>query len=340
MKDALTLVAKGFCMGAADVVPGVSGGTMAFILGIYTRLIDAIRSFDTVWLAALTRADVRTAVARPHFRFLIPLGAGIVAAVAFFTRVVPIPRLLETHPELVYGLFFGLIVGSILVLLVDVGWRSVRDVLGLVAGVALGGAIVTAVPTTTPDAWWFIMFSGALAICAMVLPGISGSFVLLILGKYAHVLDGIGRLDPAIVVPFAIGAAAGLAAFTRVLSWLLHRFERTMLLVICGFLVASLWVIWPFQQRDFVEVRGKMRLVESTPVAPSFDETALYSGLLATLGFLIVIGASFVANRRLSTDERVRRALDVTRAVASNRRMTRLRCHVAPAPELPQEHRT
>ena len=304
MKDALTLVAKGFCMGAADVVPGVSGGTMAFILGIYTRLIDAIRSFDATWIAAIFRIDVRTVIARPHFRFLIPLGCGIVAAVAFFTRVVPIPRLLETHPELVYGLFFGLIVGSILVLLVDVGWRSFRDGLGLAAGIAIGGVIVTAVPTTTPDAWWFITVSGALAICAMVLPGISGSFILLILGKYAHVLDGIGRLDPAIVVPFAFGAAVGLAAFTRVLSWLLHRFERTMLLVICGFLVASLWVIWPFQQREFVEVRGKMRLIDSTPIAPALDETALYAGVLAALGLLIVVGVSYVANRRLSTNER------------------------------------
>jgi putative membrane protein len=297
LQAAGVLLAKGFCMGAADVVPGVSGGTMAFILGIYTRLIDAIKSFDAAWIAALLRVDVRTAVQRPHFGFLIPLGLGIVAAVAFFTHVVPIPALLHTHPEHVYGLFFGLIVGSILILFVDIGWRSPADGAELLIGLIIGGAVVTAVPTETPDAWWFIMGSGAIAICAMVLPGISGSFILLILGKYAYILDGIGSLDFAIIVPFAVGAAFGLAAFARLLSWLLHRFERPMLLVISGFLVASLWVIWPFQQRHYVEVRGKQRLLESTPVAPHWDSVTLEAALLAAVGVAIVIAATRYADR-------------------------------------------
>lgn len=286
-------------MGAADVVPGVSGGTMAFILGIYTRLIDAIKSFDSVWLGAVMRFDVSRALTRPHLSFLIPLGLGIVGAVAFFTRIVPIPALLRSHPEHVYGLFFGLVVGSVLVLLRDLGWRSFAEMFWLAAGIVIGGAIVTAVPTTTPDDWWFITFSGAVAICAMVLPGISGSFILLIMGKYAYVLDGIGHLDPAIIGPFALGAMIGLAAFTRVLSWLLHRFERAMLLAICGFLIASLWVIWPFQHRVFVTVRGKQRLIESTPLMPTLDDTGLQAAALAAAGFAIVLFASAIAKRRL-----------------------------------------
>lgn len=286
-------------MGAADVVPGVSGGTMAFILGIYTRLIDAIKSFDSVWLRAVLRFDVARALTRPHLSFLIPLGIGIIGAVAFFTRVVPIPALLHSHPEHVYGLFFGLVVGSVVVLLRDLGWRSATELVWLAAGIVIGGAIVTAVPTTTPDDWWFITFSGAVAICAMVLPGISGSFILLIMGKYAHVLDGIGHLDLAIIAPFAFGAIMGLAAFTRVLSWLLHRFEREMLLVICGFLVASLWVIWPFQQRSFVMVRGKQRLIESNPLLPTFDDTGLQAAALTAAGFAIVLFASAMAKRRM-----------------------------------------
>lgn len=285
-------------MGAADVVPGVSGGTMAFILGIYTRLIDAIKSFDAAWLGAVLRFDMARAFGRPHLSFLIPLGLGIISAIAFFTRVVPIPSLLRSHPEHVYGLFFGLVVGSVVVLLRDLGWRSGAELLWLAVGIVVGGAIVTAVPTTTPDDWWFITFSGAVAICAMVLPGISGSFILLIMGKYATVLDGIGHLDFGIIVPFALGAMLGLLAFTRALSWLLHRFERAMLLVICGFLVASLWVIWPFQDRVYVVVRGKQRLIESVPLMPSFDTTALQAAALAAAGFALVVFANALAGRR------------------------------------------
>lgn len=292
------LVLKGFCMGAADVVPGVSGGTMAFILGIYTRLIDAIKSFDTTWVAALLRGDMRTARTRPHFSFLLPLGLGIATAIMFFTHIVPIPKLLHSHPEHIYGLFFGLVLGSIAVLFGDIGRKSATDGLTLLLGIVIGGVVVTTVPTQTPDTWWFVMGSGAIAICAMVLPGISGSFILLILGKYAYILDGIGNFELTIIVPFAIGAAFGLALFSRLLSWLLHRFERPMLIVIGGFLIASLWVIWPFQQRSYVFVRGKQRLLESTPVAPQWDSVTFEGLLLAALGVAMILVAARTAGAR------------------------------------------
>ncbi len=295
LRDAVVVVAKGFCMGAADVVPGVSGGTMAFILGIYTRLIDAIKSFDSAWVGAVLTFDVRTAITRPHFSFLLPLVFGLLGAVIFFTHIVPIPSLLKTHPEHIYSVFFGLIVGSILVLFADIGWKSPADGMHLLIGIAIGGLVVTAVPTQTPETWWFVMASGAIAICAMVLPGISGSFILLILGKYAYILDGLGNLNLSIIAPFAFGAAFGLAAFTRLLSWLLHRFERPMLLIISGFLVASLWVIWPFQQRQYISVRGKQRLLESSPIAPPWDTITIYASLLALIGFAVVIGVSRLA---------------------------------------------
>ncbi|MGR8921688.1 MAG: DUF368 domain-containing protein [Gammaproteobacteria bacterium] len=284
-------------MGAADVVPGVSGGTMAFILGIYTRFIDAIKSFDLTWAAACLRLDWRTAVSRPDFAFIVPLLAGIVAAIGFFTRVVPLPRLLETHPEQIYGLFFGLIAGSIVLLFGRLGRLAAADALPLVAGIGLGAIVVTAVPAETPEAWWFVMLSGALAISAMVVPGISGSFVLLLLGKYAYVLDALGHLRFEVIVPFALGAGGGLIAFTRLLSWFLHRFERQALIGISGVLVASLWTIWPFQQRSYVEIRGKSRLLESTPVLPEAPGLALAAAALAVLGFALVIVLQQLANR-------------------------------------------
>lgn len=304
LRPAVILASKGFCIGAADIVPGVSGGTMAFILGIYTRLINAINSFDTTWVRALLNLDFRSAITRPHFQFLVPLAAGLLGAVVFFTQVVPIPSLLKTYPEYVYSLFFGLIIGSILILSIDIGWKSLTDWLYIMVGTALGGFVVTAVPAQTPDEWWFVMASGAIAICAMILPGISGSFILLILGKYAYVLEGIGNLTLAIIVPFIFGAGVGLIAFTRLLSWLLHRFERPMLLIIGGFLVASLWVIWPFQQRQYASIGGTQRLVESSPVAPPWDTIAIEASLLALIGITIVLLAGQLAKTKTSTQER------------------------------------
>lgn len=298
IKASIVIAIKGFCMGAADVVPGVSGGTMAFILGIYTRFIDAIKSFDTVWMKACLKFDFNTAIKRPDFPFIVPLVIGIFSAVLFFTRIVPLPRLLTTHPEHVYGVFFGLITGSIAVLLSKLGRLRVTDLIEVVVGFVIGILIVTAVPTVTPDSWWFIMCAGALAICAMVVPGISGSFVLLLLGKYAYVLDAIGHLRMAVIIPFAAGAAAGLFTFTRVLSWLLHRYERAALLGIAGFLVASLWVIWPFQARRYVEIGDKSKLIESVPQVPELSAGSLMILVLASLGFGAVVALHRIATIR------------------------------------------
>ena len=137
---------KGFCMGSADIVPGVSGGTMAFVLGIYTDLMDAIKSFDLVWLRALTRLEWRVIVQRPRYGFLIPLLAGIFMALMFFTRVVPVPALLISEPELVYGLFFGLIAGSIVVLLMELPRFSLRDLVIVASGIAVGHLMFNLVP--------------------------------------------------------------------------------------------------------------------------------------------------------------------------------------------------
>ena len=277
-------------MGAADVVPGVSGGTMAFILGIYTRFIDAIKSFDIAWIQDCVSLHWRRAFARPHFAFLIPLLIGIFGAVLFFTRVVPLPRFLITHPENVYGLFFGLIGASIVVLLAEFGRPSMRDLVVLGVGMVVGAIVVTAIPAETPETWWFVMLSGALAICAMVVPGISGSFVLLLLGKYSYVLDAIGHFHLPVIAAFASGAALGLFLFTRVLSWFLHHYQRPSVMGIIGILIASLWVIWPFQARSYVAVRGKMKLIESAPLLPDWSPTTLSAAAFVVAGFVLVLG--------------------------------------------------
>ena len=269
MKARLLTVAQGFCIGAADVVPGVSGGTMAFILGIYERLLEAIRAFDWKLVGELTRGRIRDAVRHTDLWFLIALGIGIFSALMFFTRVVPLPKLIHTHPVPIYSLFFGLIIASVVVLARSLERLTALDLAWVAAGVGLGWAVVNLVPVETPEDTWFIVLSGAIAICAMILPGISGSFILLILKKYAYVFDAIGRLDAAVIVPFFVGAALGLMAFSRVLVWMLHHYHQRTLLTITGLLIGSLWVIWPFQNRTYEIIREKSRLVSSEPVWPA-----------------------------------------------------------------------
>jgi len=285
-------------MGTADVVPGVSGGTVALILGIYQQLINAIKSFDLLWFKSIVRFDIKTLMYRPHFPFLVPLGLGIFAAIIFFTRVVPLPVLIKTYPEQVYGLFFGLISGSIVILMYEIRKIILQDIIALMIGVILGLYVFNLIPFTTPDDAWFIFLSGAVAICAMLLPGISGSFILLMLKKYSYVLNGIGHFDFAIIIPFGLGVVTGLMLFSRVLSWLLERFYKLTLLFIIGLLVASLWVIWPFQERTYTSLRGKEYLVNSTPVFPeAVSNDVIFALVLSTVGITAVVLINWYVQR-------------------------------------------
>ena len=304
MKQRAILVAKGFCIGTADIVPGVSGGTMAFILGIYREFIAAIKSFDLAALTALLRLNIREALARPHFGFIVPLIIGIIAALLFFTRVVPLPQLLLDYPEQVYGLFFGLIGGSILVLLRETDAMTGRDYITLALGAAGGYIVFNLVPVQTPDAGWFIFIAGALATCAMMLPGISGSFVLLILNKYAHVFNAIGYFNLSVLLPFAGGVLAGLVFFSRLLSWILERWYRATVVFITGLLLASLTVIWPFQERIYETVGGDQLLVETHPVFPSVPSLpVLLSFAFIIAGIIVVL---FINNLHKPRGERLK----------------------------------
>ena len=277
-------------MGSADVVPGVSGGTMALILGIYERLLNAIRSFDRNWLRDVATLRFSRALARNDLAFLLPLMLGIAIAIVFFTRVIPLPRLIVTHPEIIYGLFFGLISASVVVLMKEVENYGAGDVFTTLLGVALGFAIVNLVPLETPTSAWFIFLCGFIAISAMLLPRISGSFILLILGKYAYIIEALGRFDLWIIFVFGAGAITGLVVFSRAIVWLLNRFHRSTLLVIKGILMGSLWIIWPFQERVFVDVRGKSKLLESSPVWPeAIDSTVMAALAVLVAGFIFVM---------------------------------------------------
>lgn len=291
LRERAVLVAKGFCIGTADIIPGVSGGTMAFILGIYREFIAAIKSFDLDALTALLRLDIREAVARPHFGFIVPLVIGIVAALLFFTRIVQLPQLLLDYPEQIYGLFFGLIGGSILVLLKDLDGIAGAEIIAVIAGTVSGYVVFNMVPVQTPEAGWFIFVAGALAICAMMLPGISGSFVLLLLNKYTYVFTAIGYFKLAVLLPFAGGALAGLVFFSRLLSYILERWYRLTVVFITGLLLASLTVVWPFQQRVYETVGDNSLLINTHPVFPAdLSGPVLISLTLIICGIIAVLG--------------------------------------------------
>ena len=258
----LVLALKGFLMGAADIVPGVSGGTMALITGIAAPLLAAIKSFNLAFAQDLLKFRWADAFRRVDWVFLGLLGAGIVSAIAFFTKVFPLPRYMMSHPELVYGVFFGLIVGSIAIILLGIPRHERRwwHLLFVLGGAAFGGFVVTTVPADTPDELWFLFLSGSVAICAMILPGISGSYILLVLKKYEFILSKIGDLGGpftmdalAALIPFGLGAALGLALFARFLSWLLQRAHHPTMMTLIGFLIGSLVVLWPWQERLITE---------------------------------------------------------------------------------------
>jgi putative membrane protein len=294
---------KGFCMGSADIIPGVSGGTMALILGIYERLLNAIRSFDRAWLDDLLNLRFRQAFARNDLAFLFPLLLGIVGAILFFTRVIPLPALIVTHPELIYGLFFGLIVASIVILMGEVDRYGASEIVTTLAGALAGFAIVTLVPVETPTALWFIFLCGFVAISAMLLPGISGSFILLILGKYAYIIDALGAFNFPVIFTFGGGVLVGLVVFARAIGWLLAHYHQTTLLLIKGILIGSLWIIWPFQERSYEIIHGKQKLIGSSPVWPeAFDSNVAVSMAFLLAGFLLVMVIHHFARKANAAD--------------------------------------
>lgn len=261
IKEWPSLALKGFLMGSADVVPGVSGGTMALITGVYERLLGAISSVNAHSLKSLLKLDFPKFFQLFHWKFFLGLMSGIFGAVIFFTKIVPLQVWMYKEAEMIYGLFFGLIIASIVILAKSIKKKGLAEGLSLILGALIGFWIVNLVPAETPEHPVFIFLSGMIAICAMILPGISGSYLLLMLRKYEFILGQISELGGpqtldafVTLVPFGLGAVLGILLFSRVLKWLLKRYHNQTMALLIGFLIGSLYVIWPFQQREFVRI--------------------------------------------------------------------------------------
>ncbi len=259
---------RGMLMGAADIVPGVSGGTMAFITGIYDTLVDSIRAVDLEFLRRVLRLDIAGAWRHINGNFLLALVLGIFTSVFTFARL--LSWLLDHHPVPLWAFFFGLILASALVLLRQVeGWSAGRVVCVLLGALVAG--LIAVSPVVNMDAGLGGVFlSGFLAICAMILPGISGSFILVLLGMYGTVLGAVKGLDLGFLAVLALGAVCGLLCFSRVLHYLLHHFHQATMAVLTGFLFGSLAIVWPWKQvLSWVEdSHGLLKPARQWPVSP------------------------------------------------------------------------
>ncbi len=245
------LYAKGLAVGVSDLVPGFSGGTMALVVGIYAELMAAISSFSSKpFLRALKSGRLREAYRMGHGPFLLTLGAGMVTAVVLLAPLAT--HLLSNYPLQVAAFFFGLVLASALVAGGLVRRWGMSEYVLLAVGAVGAFLLVGLAPTETPDATWFLVLAGAIAVCALVLPGLSGSFMLVLLSKYDVALAAVSAGDLRIIVPLVLGGVIGLLSFARLLSYMLKRYHDPMMALLTGFVIGSLRKVWPFTEADGV----------------------------------------------------------------------------------------
>lgn len=286
LKDYAFLVLKGMGMGAADVVPGVSGGTIAFIVGIYDELINSIKSINgkSLKLFFTGKWGAFCKEINALFLFSIVLGVGI----SIFSLAKVITWLLTDHPVLVWAFFFGLVLASTWFVSKDIKEWNWKTVLAFIIGAAIAYYITVATPAETPSNLLFIFCCGAIAICAMILPGISGSFILVLLGKYFFVMEAVKTFNIKIILVFAAGAIIGITTFSRLLSFTLKHFRNITLSVLTGFMLGSLNKVWPWKEtvETYVDSHGVVKPLIETNIMPN-----AYVGeavVLMIVGFFLV----------------------------------------------------
>ena len=301
-------------MGAADVVPGVSGGTIAFISGIYQELIDSINNVNLSVLKTLKKDGLRAAWQQVNGSFLLALLTGIFISVLTFSKI--ITHLLADHPILVWSFFFGLIIASIVLIWKETSNWKLVDILALVLGIVISYYITIARPVSSPDSYWYIFLSGFIAIIAMILPGISGAFILLLMGSYETVIGTINKFREGIVnfdmeilgeamvklSVFAIGAIIGLKSFSKILHWMFEKHKNTTLALLIGFMAGSLNKVWPWKQvlETRVNSHGEVvPFIENSILPQNFDGNpqVMTAVILAVIGFVVIFGMEKMASK-------------------------------------------
>lgn len=296
-RDYIGVTARGLLMGSADVVPGVSGGTIAFITGIYTELIYSLKMVGSAeFLRPALRLQLREAWHVGNLTFLVALMVGILAAV--LTLAPGIEHMLENQPVLIWSFFFGLVSASVITMLGSIPRWSVGLVAAIVLGAAFAWWLVGLVPRQTPEAPWFLVLSGALAICAMILPGISGSFILLLLGKYEFVLAAVNDRNIVPILWVGLGAVIGIVTFAKLLNWLFKRWHDATVAVLIGFMIGSMRKVWPWKAEGVAHV-GEGNMLPALQVNGAFNSEIVWALAVALLGVASVLIVERVARARV-----------------------------------------
>lgn len=305
MRHKLLLWFKGMAMGAADVVPGVSGGTIAFISGIYDELLDSLRQLTPAALGVWRREGFVRFWQHVNGSFLVVLFGGVLFSIFSLANLVDYA--LQHHPLLVWGFFFGLILASVVYIARQLPLRRLPVWVALAIGTLVALGISQIKPAQLPGDWWVMFFAGSIAICAMILPGVSGSFLLLMMGAYPVFLQAISEFDWLILSSFFGGCLVGLLSFSHLLSWLLHHYRALTLATLTGFLIGSLNIVWPWKHTldSFTDRHGEMvPLVQENVLPPQYaqitgaDPQTLWVLLLAALGLCLVLGLESWSRKR------------------------------------------
>lgn len=291
LTDYLIISLKGLAMGAADAVPGVSGGTIAFISGIYEELISSISNINMSLFKTLFSKGLKAFWEQLNGNFLLALASGIIISFVSFMKLAK--YLLENHPILIWSFFFGLILVSIYFIGKQISKWNTAVIIALIIGAGMAFYITRLPALATNENPFFLFFAGAIAICAMILPGISGSFILIILGAYKTLSDAIHDMDMKKILIFAGGAVVGLLSFSHVLKWLFKHYHNITLALLTGFIFGSLNKVWPWKETITWHTNSKgiktPVLQESiSPLSFNGESQLLFAIILMIIGFLTI----------------------------------------------------
>ena len=283
MKFKIDLYLKGVFMGIAEIIPGVSGGTIAFITGIYEELINSIKSVDGNSIKLLLSFKFSLFWKQINGTFLLTLLMGMLTSILALSRLIVF--LIDQHPFKIWGFFFGLIIASAIVIFYQVKTLNSKVVVSTLIGLMVSSYVALEAPSSTPNSNLFIFISGAIAISAMILPGISGSFILVFLSKYEFILSSLNNFDVAVISIFIGGCVVGLVTFSRVFSYLFKKYNDVVISVLIGFLIGSLFKIWPFYK--VLEYNASNEPVYTNPVLPSQGQESelIYFIVFSIIGF-------------------------------------------------------
>ncbi|MBQ4915750.1 DUF368 domain-containing protein [Maribacter sp. MMG018] len=297
--DYIFIILKGMAMGAADVVPGVSGGTIAFISGIYEELISSINSINLGLLKTWKADGFKTVWGKVNGNFLLALFTGIF--ISLFSLATLVSWLLENEPILLWSFFFGLVAASVFFVGKEIQKWHVGTITALVSGALIAFFITTLPPSENIDGLPFLFLSGALAVCAMILPGISGAFILVLLGSYKTILDAVHERDIKIVITVGVGAVFGLLSFAKLLKWMFTNYKNITLALLTGFIVGSLNKIWPWKRVLETKVYGEKTVIIDTNTSPlsyEGDPQIFYAILAALIGFSLIFILEKTASKK------------------------------------------